>query len=611
MRARKLGLTGKITVMMVAALAILATALWFIVSNVMTLDAKSRAAERLEVNMRVAWDVIRQSGMPLSVSNGTIYAGKTPLNGLNEAVDRVKQLVGGTATIFMGDLRVATNVVKPDGSRGVGTTLAKGPVYDAVLVRGMAFRGEADILGTPYFTAYDPIRDGDGKIIGVLYVGIPKADFLAGVTSLENNLAFVSIAVTLLTAFGFFLVARHLFAPLDKIAAGMHALASGDTSIELPWASRHDDIGTMAQAVVGFRDAALARRRVEAEAVEVRQAAERQRSSSEAARIEAAEQQAFVVETVATGLEHLSAGDLTFRLDAGFAPEYEKLRDDFNKAIDQLAGSMQVISVNVATMQADAGQISAASDNLSRRTEQQAASLEETAAALNEITTAVRRTSDNAEHARAIVGNAKQKAELSGQVVRDAVKAMNGIENSSRQVGQIIGVIDEIAFQTNLLALNAGVEAARAGEAGRGFAVVAAEVRALAQRSASAAKEIKTLISTSAQQVETGVRLVAQTGEQLNNVLTQIVDVDSVTQNIAAAAQEQAASLQQVNTAVTQMDQTTQQNAAMVEESAAITQSLEKQADELSELVGSFRLDDGNKAAKRRGAAKPRSARAA
>lgn len=591
MRARKLGLTGKITAMTVAALAIVATALWFIVSHMMTLDAKSRAADRIEANMRVAWDVIQQSGKEFSVANGILYAGKTPLNGANEAVDRIKRLVGGTATVFMGDLRVATNVVKPDGSRGIGTTLAKGPVYDAVLGRGEPFRGEADILGKPYFTAYDPIRDADGKVIGILYVGIPTADFLAGIKSLEVMVAFASVAVTLVTAAACYLLGRRLFSPLDKIAAGMHALAGGDTSIEMPWSSRGDDIGTMAKAVIGFRNAAIERQRVEDEAAAARQAVETQRSASEAARREEAEQQTFVVDTVATGLEHLSAGDLTFRLKSEFAPEYEKLRNDFNKAMGHLLDGMRIISVNVAEMRAEAGQISAASDDLSRRTEQQAVSLEDAASALDTITTAIHRTSENAEQARAVVGNAKQSAEQSGQVVQDAVAAMSGIESSSRQVGQIIGVIDEITFQTNLLALNAGVEAARAGEAGRGFAVVASEVRALAQRSADAAKEIKALVTTSSQQVETGVKLVVKTGEQLKNVLAQIGVVDKVTRDIAAAAREQAASLQEVNATIMEMDAMTKENAAMGQESSAATQSLESQADELFALIDRFRID--------------------
>ena len=230
-------------------------------------------------------------------------------------------------------------------------------------------------------------------------------------------------------------------------------------------------------------------------------------------------------------------------------------------------------------------------DDLSRRTEQQAASLEETAAALDEITATVRRTADGARGAREAVREAQAEAERSRQVVGDTVQAITGIEASASQVAQIIGVIDEIAFQTNLLALNAGVEAARAGEAGRGFAVVAQEVRALAQRSADAAKEIKVHIGDSNRQVEAGVKLVGRTGEALQRIAAQVSAIDGIVSEIAASAQEQAAGLSQVNTAVNQMDQGTQQNAAMVNRSADASRDLVAQADGLAGLVGRFKVD--------------------
>ena len=239
-----------------------------------------------------------------------------------------------------------------------------------------------------------------------------------------------------------------------------------------------------------------------------------------------------------------------------------------------------------------AEEITQASDDLSRRTEQQAASLEETAAALDQITATVRHTAEGASEARNTVSAAKADAERSGAVVREAVQAMGGIETSSKQIGHIIGVIDEIAFQTNLLALNAGVEAARAGDAGRGFAVVATEVRALAQRSAEAAKEIKALISASGQQVEAGVKLVGETGKALERIVAQVAQLNRLVADIAASAQEQATGLHEVNTAVNQMDQVTQQNAAMVEESTAASHGLSGEAKELARLVGQFNLGD-------------------
>jgi methyl-accepting chemotaxis protein len=241
-------------------------------------------------------------------------------------------------------------------------------------------------------------------------------------------------------------------------------------------------------------------------------------------------------------------------------------------------------------IRAGAGEISTAADDLSRRTEQQASSLEETAAALEEITVTVKKTAEGARHARDIVSTAKVDADKSGEVVREAMAAMTGIDKSSKQISDIIGVIDEIAFQTNLLALNAGVEAARAGDAGRGFAVVASEVRALAQRSAQAAKEIKGLISASTAQVDQGVRLVGRTGEALGRIVAQVVEINTVIADIAASAQEQSTGLEQVNTAVNEMDQVTQKNAAMVEEMTAAAHGLAGETEELGQLIARYQI---------------------
>ena len=303
-----------------------------------------------------------------------------------------------------------------------------------------------------------------------------------------------------------------------------------------------------------------------------------------------AEQQAFVVSSVATGLERLSSGDLLFRLSAPFAAEYEKLRGDFNGTLDRLQETMKSIAANTQGVSAGTEEITEASDDLSRRTEQQAASLEQTAAALDQITVTVRKTAEGAAEARNVATAAKANAEHSGDVVRETVVAMNGIEGSSKQISNIIGIINEIAFQTNLLALNAGVEAARAGDAGRGFAVVATEVRALAQRSADAAKEIKGLISASGKQVETGVRLVGETGSALGRIVEQVARLNSLVSEISASAQDQAMELAEVNSAINQMDQVTQKNAAMVEKSTAACHSLAGEAAELARLVGQFQI---------------------
>ncbi len=386
------------------------------------------------------------------------------------------------------------------------------------------------------------------------------------------------------------LLSNAIAAPVTAMTAAMRRLAGGDNTVDVPAVGRKDEIGGMAAAVLTFKEAALEKIRLEGLSAEQRAEAERIRESGEAERQANAQEQSVVVSRVGQGLEALAGGDLTFRLNETFPAAYRKLQADFNAAMEQLAQTMGVINGAVGGIQAGSGEISQAADNLSRRTEQQAASLEETAAALDEITATVRKTAEGADSARRTVESARQDAEKGGQVVDRAVAAMTQIEESSSKIGNIVGVIDEIAFQTNLLALNAGVEAARAGDSGKGFAVVAQEVRALAQRSAEAAKEIKALISASTIQVDEGVSLVGETGEALRRIITGVQGINQIVAEIAASATEQSTGLAEVNTAVNQMDQATQQNAAMVEQSTAASHSLSNEARELSRLVQRFRL---------------------
>jgi methyl-accepting chemotaxis protein len=318
---------------------------------------------------------------------------------------------------------------------------------------------------------------------------------------------------------------------------------------------------------------------------------ELERANNEASR-KAAEVESMVVDALADSLRRLAQGDLTASIDVAFEGRYDQIKADFNAAVASLREAMGAITASTATLRSGSDEIAQASDDLSRRTEQQAAGLEETAAALDELTATVKKSAAGATQASTLVSTTRDEAHHSGQIVREAVGAMGQIEKSSGQIAQIIGVIDEIAFQTNLLALNAGVEAARAGDAGRGFAVVAQEVRALAQRSAEAAKEIKGLISTSTSQVGEGVKLVGQTGEALRRIVERVGEIDALVSEIAASSQEQATGLSQVNTAVNQMDQVTQQNAAMVEQATAASHSLKSECQELVRLVGRFEVGE-------------------
>jgi methyl-accepting chemotaxis protein len=396
-------------------------------------------------------------------------------------------------------------------------------------------------------------------------------------------------AVIAIAIFG---VRAWITSPLAALGHVMERLARGDLKAVVTGGDRRDEIGAMAKTVQVFKDAGLEKERLEAEAVAQRSLSEDERLQTEQANARTAKEQSQVVTLIGAGLERLSAGDLTFQLNEAFVPEYEKLRADFNGAISKLQQTMKTVVGRTHGLRSGGLEITQASDDLSKRTEQQAASLEETAAALDQITATVKKTAEGAVEARNVVAVAKDDAERSSSVVREAVGAMTRIEESSRQISQIIGVIDEIAFQTNLLALNAGVEAARAGDAGKGFAVVASEVRALAQRSAEAAKEIKALISASTDQVAQGVSLVGQTGDALARIAEQVAQINGVVSEIAASAQEQATGLHQVNAAVNQMDQVTQQNAAMVEQATAAAHSLREETDALSDLIAQFQVGD-------------------
>jgi methyl-accepting chemotaxis protein len=404
------------------------------------------------------------------------------------------------------------------------------------------------------------------------------------------NTAGIGLVVGLIVALAALLLARSIVKPLGRAVATIDRLAAGDLEAEVTDADRADEVGRIGRGLIALKQLSVERARLEIEAAEARRRADEERQRNEAAGALSSREQAHVIGALGGGLEQLSGGDLTFRLDEAFAAGSEKLRADFNAAMVQLQETIKIIAANTQGIRSGTQEIGQASDDLSRRTEQQAANLEETAAALDEITATVTKTAEGATHAREVVSTAKADAEKSEAIVRQAIEAMNGIEKSSRQIGEIIGVMDEIAFQTNLLALNAGVEAARAGDAGRGFAVVASEVRALAQRSAGAAKEIKDLISASTKQVDEGVGLVAATGKALQRIVGQVAEINNVVTEIAASAGEQATGLAQVNSAVNQMDQMTQQNAAMVEESTAASHKLIQETEALAQLIGRFKV---------------------
>ena len=399
-----------------------------------------------------------------------------------------------------------------------------------------------------------------------------------------------AIAFLIALASAFWLTGA-LSKPVVAMTRAMDRLANGDLEVAIPATARKDEIGKMAAAVLTFKEQGIENRRLAAETEQARTAREEERARVEAERARTAEEARVAVGALADGLAALAKGDLTHRITTNISGNAASLKADFNAAAEKLESAVAIIIDRASAIGAAAHQISEAADDLSRRTEQQAASLEETAAAVEQITSTVARSAEGAMEAGNMVRSSQAYAKDGQVVVNRAVSAMDQIEQSSNQIGAIIGVIDEIAFQTNLLALNAGVEAARAGDAGRGFAVVASEVRALAQRSAEAAKEIKTLIQASSQQVGHGVNLVHETGAALQKIADHIGDLTRIVVEIEGSSREQATGLAEVNVAVTQMDQVTQQNAAMVEESTAASRSLAQDASELDRLMHQFEIN--------------------
>ncbi|WEZ85259.1 methyl-accepting chemotaxis protein [Rhizobium sp. 32-5/1] len=445
----------------------------------------------------------------------------------------------------------------------------------------------------------------DGKPMLVSFVpvaGLPSVEWYVGF-AVDADMAYSAIgkfriaaaiatilAVGVMIAFLATLLSRLVIRPVTEMTAAMENLAAGNLEADIPGQDRRDQIGSMAAAVAVFRTNAVERARLERDAQSGRSLSERERMEREALKAKETADIQHAVDALATGLGRLAEGDLGYRIDTPFVLHLDRLRADFNNSVAKLHHALQAVGTNARAIDAGASEIRHAADDLARRTEQQAASVEETAAALEEITTTVKDSAHRAEEVGALVARTRAGAEKSGEVVRSAVSAMQGIEKSSGEISNIISVIDEIAFQTNLLALNAGVEAARAGDAGKGFAVVAQEVRELAQRSAKAAKEIKALINTSGEQVRSGVTLVGETGKALEAIVSEVQEINAHIGAIVTATREQSIGLQEINTAVNTMDQGTQQNAAMVEEQTAASHGLAAEAAALNTLLAQFKL---------------------
>jgi methyl-accepting chemotaxis protein len=546
--------------------------------------------------LHLTTDVIEAMSRSLYFSERFINAGDlkaydTAQTALAQAIERSKALSAGLTEKseierVAGAVRLMNNY-----------TSRLNDVKDVLLASNDIRKSQLDVLAPKIASAFDTLQ---AEVTGAQ----TALNDTVKATSSEASTRMITVSALLIIV-GLvlaYIVGRMISGAVSRMANTMEQLAHGNDNVVIDGTEHKHELGAMARSLVVFQETGRGKIAAELAAERTRLAAEQERLTQDREKAEEAQRMAHAFEQISIGLDALSNGDLTVRIGAVDA-RYAEIRDHFNTSVASLEEAMGSVITAVGTIRSGLSEISSASNDLARRTEQQAASLEETIAALGDVSRGVNGTAEGAGRAQHAVSAARDNAAKGGDIVAKAVEAMTAIQGSSEKIGNIIGVIDEIAFQTNLLALNAGVEAARAGEAGKGFAVVAQEVRELAQRSANAAKEIKTLISTSSAQVDTGVGLVTASGASLREIVEQVVEMSTTITDIANAAREQATSLREVTAAGDQMDKVTQQNAAMVEQTTAAAQSLTQETENLAHMVERFRTSTGRNGLQQRYAA--------
>ncbi|MFL9824916.1 methyl-accepting chemotaxis protein [Rhodoplanes sp. SY1] len=490
----RISLPTKIALLTVAGIGLLCGGLVLVVSHQVDAELQAQAQARQESNMRVAWEVLRGAGA-LRMDGDRLMAGSRPLDGDTALVDRVQTLVGGVATVFKRDTRVATNVRKPDGGRAVGTKLV-GAAHDAVLVRGQPYRGEADILGEAYFTAYDPIKDSSGATIGVLFVGLKKSDFLSMLDVLIRNIALQALLAAAVIGGLLYAVLRWQIRPLVSLSRVMGRLQEGDHAIAVPSLDRGDEIGLMARAVEVFKEHAVERERLEAE-----------QNAAEARAVTARK------------------------------ADMVRLADHFEQAVGGIIGA---VSASATELEATATTLTRTADvtrqksaTVTAASGEASSNVQAVAAATNELTASIGEISRQVQSSSRIADAAVSQAAKTD----DRIGALS---IAAQRIGDVVKLITDIAEQTNLLALNATIEAARAGEAGKGFAVVANEVKALAGQTAKATGEISAQISAMQAATQDSVGAI----KEISGTIGQIAEVAAA---IAAAVEQQGAAASEIS----------------------------------------------------------------
>lgn len=504
-------------------------------------------------------------------------------------IDAVGQISSETATLFAFDaeagdfIRRSTNIIKPDGSRAVGTYLGRDNSVFAAMMRQETYRGEAVILGKPYLTIYQPIVGASGNVIGIFYVGVERTRIDALISAGQRTSIITGVVAIGIGLFLMAIVVSALLRPLREIAKTIDQVASGDLDGYVPFTQRPDQIGAIAQRIQSFQ-------------TDLKKA----HSLEQLSKVKQHDQE-MIVSKLRDALSRLADKDLTPRIEAengkDFPQDYDGLRDDFNNFVGNLAAIILEMGEIAESVDLASDGIGAGSAELATRIERQAGTLADSATALNQLTQASADIAAKADEADSVAKTSQTLSAQSRKALDEAMGSIGKIEASSGAINQIITVIEDIAFQTNLLALNAGVEAARAGDAGRGFAVVASEVRGLAKNATDSAQEIKKLILTSNDEVREGNLLVRNTGQALGQVLEHVETLGHLVADIAHEVRGQSQGLEQVNGGVRQLDSMTQENAAMVEETNAAVQQLREEASRLSGSLAGFQAGQSRKTA--------------
>ncbi len=548
--SRSLGLTAKVTGISLIALVACVTVILVTSLSALRHEALHRGQSQLDSSMRIAWDVLQHVGVGAHLSEGKLMVGSTVLDDDFTVVDRVVTLVGGVATVFKQDVRVATTIRRPDGSRATGTKLAAGPARTAVLDHHEPFRGEAQILGKSYLTAYDPILDGQGQMVGILFVGTPKAAFLTTFNAFRNTILAASGISLLAIGWMVCIVTRRMFAPLAALRETMDRLARHELGAAIPACSRTDEIGDMARAVQVFRDAMIVTDRVAAE-----------RAADQAAREARAAQLAGLV--------------------AGFEAQVGGMIGTLSSASGELETTAQAMTGTAARTNSQATIVAAAAEEANQGVQNVAAAAEELSASIAEIS-------------RQVTESAHMTVEAAGQARRtDTI--VRTLSDGAARIGDVVSLISGIAGKTNLLALNATIEAARAGEAGKGFAVVASEVKSLAAQTARATSEIGAQIGyvqAAVQEAVSAIQGIVGRIEQISVISASIASAMEqqglATVEISSSVQQAAVSTRQVTANITSVSQAANDTGLAASQVLGSAGALSRRAEQLSGEVRSF-----------------------